>query len=207
MPRARLRFFVTVLGGVLALCSLLTGTAAAQPGPATAAPAAATEQDLGGQTLTEYCQAQGYVQATQHSNFWTCDAPGVSAPLSLTAECQWQFADMVAAGFTIYSVNGHCKTLASSTNRISDLNAIGQYCQSLGYTQATADAAGVPRNNVASWRCVDNSNGNDGVEYKIDLHAACRWVNGGYVQAGIMVVSYFPNYGAYLEITCIDVLR
>jgi hypothetical protein len=54
----------------------------------------------------------------------------------------------------------------------------------LGYTKATA-------------------NGGDGVEFKIDLHAACQWVNPGAVAAGDLVVSYFPNYGAYLELTCI----
>jgi len=61
-------------------------------------------------------------------------------------------------------------------------------------------------NNVAAWRCVDNTNGGDGLELKIDLHAACRWVNPGAVAAGYVVVSYFPNYGAYLELTCIGVV-
>jgi hypothetical protein len=205
--RATPRIVLTALGGMLALCSLMPAVANAAPAPDSVRPAAATEQDLGGQTLNEYCQAAGFTKATQHSNgSWTCDTFGASAALDLTAACQWQFSDLVAMNFPIYSRNGHCKTLASSAGRISDLNRIGQYCQALGYVKATANAAGVVRNTVTSWRCVDNSNGQDGIELVIDLHAACQWVNPGQVAAGEGVVSYFPNVGAYLEITCIGVV-
>lgn len=207
MTRATLRIVLTVLGGMLALGSLMPAAANAAPAPGSVRPAVATVQDLGGQTLTEYCQSGGYTKATQHSNgSWTCDAPGISTPLDLSAECQWQFSDMVAMGYTLFSTSGHCRTLATSAGRISDLNRIGAYCQALGYTNATADAAGVVPNTVTSWRCVDASNGADGVELVIDLHAACQWVNPAQVAAGEAVVSYFPNVGAYLEITCIGVV-
>jgi hypothetical protein len=205
VKRATLRIVLMVLGGLLALGSLMP--AAASAAPASVRPAAGTEQDLGGQTLNEYCQAGGFTKATQHSNgSWTCDTFGASGALDLTAACQWQFSDLVGMGFPLYSRNGHCKTLASSAGRISDLNRIGAFCQALGYVKATANAAGVVRNTVTSWRCVDNSNGQDGIELVIDLHAACQWVNPGQVAAGEGVVSYFPNTGAYLEITCIGVV-
>jgi hypothetical protein len=207
VKRATLRIVLTMLGGMLALGSLMPAVANAAPAPGSVRPAAATEQDLGGQTLNEYCQSGGFSKATQHSNgTWTCDTFGASASLDLTAACQWQFGDMVAMNYVLYSRGGHCKTLATSAGRISDLGRIGQYCQALGYVKATANAAGVVKNTVASWRCVDNSNGQDGIELVIDLHAACQWVNPGQVAAGEAVVSYFPNYGAYLEITCIGVV-
>jgi hypothetical protein len=207
LTRAILRIVLTVLGGMLALGSLMPAVANAAPAPGSVRPAAAVEQDLGGQTLTEYCQAAGFTKATQHSNgTWTCDTFGASVTLDLTAACQWQFSDLVVLNFPIYSRGGHCKTLASSAGRISDLGRIGDYCRALGYTNATANSAGVVRNTVASWRCVDNSNGQDGISLVIDLHAACQWANPAQVAAGKAVVSYFPNYGAYLEITCIGVV-
>jgi hypothetical protein len=195
--RARLRIFLTLLAGTLAIGMFLPAVANA----------AAVEQDLGGQTLTEYCQAGGFSNATQHSNgSWTCDTFGASAALDLTDACRWQFSDLVAMNFAVYSRNGHCKTLATSAGRISDLNRIGAYCQALGYTNATANSYGVPRNTVTSWRCVDGSNGADGISLVIDLHAACQWVNPNQVNAGEAVVSYFPNVGAYLQITCIGIV-
>lgn len=207
MTRATLRIVLTVLAGILTLGSLTPAVANAAPVPGSVSPAAATEQDLGGQTLTEYCQSGGFSKATQHSNgSWTCDTFGASAALDLTAACQWQFSDMVYQNYAIYSRGGHCKTLASSAGRISDLGRIGDYCRALGYPNATANAAGVVRNTVTSWRCVDNSNGADGILLVIDLHAACQWVNPGQVAAGEAVVSYFPNVGAYLQITCIGVV-
>ncbi|HTI24810.1 MAG TPA: hypothetical protein VL652_27690 [Kutzneria sp.] len=207
MTRALLRIMLAVLGGILALGSLTPAVANAALAPDSVRPAAATEQDLGGQTLNEYCQAGGFTKATQHSSgAWTCDTFGASAALDLTAACQWQFSDLVVAGFAAYSRNGHCKTLASSAGRISDLNSIGQYCQALGYVKATANAANVVKNTVTSWRCVDNSNGQDGIELVIDLHAACQWANPAAVNAGEAVVSYFPNVGAYLGITCIGIV-
>jgi hypothetical protein len=205
VKRATLRIVLMVLGGLLALGSLMP--AAASAAPASVRPAAGTEQDLGGQTLNEYCQAGGFTKATQHSNgSWTCDTFGASGALDLTAACQWQFSDLVGMGFPLYSRNGHCKTLATSASRISDLGRIGQYCQALGYPNATANSAGVVRNTVTSWRCVDASNGQDGISLVIDLHAACQWANPAAVAAGKAVVSYFPNVGAYLEITCIGVV-
>jgi hypothetical protein len=206
--RARLRIVLTVLAGMLALGSLMPAVASAAAAPGSVRPAfSGTEQDLGGQTLTEYCQAAGFTQATQHSDgTWTCDTFGARAALDLTAACQWQFSDLVAQNYPIYSLGGHCKTLASWAGRISDLNAIGDYCRALGYTDATANAFGVVSNTVTSWRCVDNSNGADGIELVIDLHAACQWVNPDQVAAGEAVVSYFPNTGAYLEITCIGIV-
>jgi hypothetical protein len=205
--RARLRIVLTVLAGMLALGSLMPAVANAAPAPGSVRPAVAAVQDLGGQTLTEYCQAAGFTKATQHSDgTWTCDTFGASTALDLSAECQWQFSDLVVQNFPVYSVGGHCKTLASWAGRISDLNAIGDYCQALGYPYATADAAGIVSNTVTSWRCVDASNGADGIELVIDLHAACQWVNPDQVAAGEAVVSYFPNTGAYLEITCIGVV-
>jgi hypothetical protein len=207
LTRAKLRIVLTVLGGMLALGSLMPSVANAASAPGSVRPAAATEQDLGGQTLNEYCQSGGFSQATQHSNgSWTCDTFGASAALDLTAACQWQFSDLVADGFAAYSRNGHCKTLASSAGRISDLGRIGDYCRALGYTNATANSAGVVRNTVTSWRCVDNSNGADGISLVIDLHSACQWANPAAVNAGKAVVSYFPNVGAYLEITCIGIV-
>jgi hypothetical protein len=207
LRRATLRIVLTVLGGVLALASLMPAVANAAPAPGSVRPAAAVEQDLGGQTLNEYCQSGGFTKATQHSNgTWTCDTFGASAALDLSAACQWQFSDLVVLNFAAYSRNGHCKTLASSAARISDLGRIGDYCRALGYPNATANSAGVVRNTVASWRCVDNSNGQDGISLVIDLHAACQWANPAQVAAGKAVVSYFPNVGAYLEITCIGVV-
>jgi hypothetical protein len=206
--RAKLRIALTVLGGMLALGALMPAAANAAPAPGSVHPAAAVEQDLGGQTLNEYCQSGGYTKATSHSNgTWTCDATGISTALDLSAACQWQFSDMVAQNYAIYSRNGHCKTLATSAGRISDLGRIGDYCRALGYANATANAAGVVRNTVTSWRCVDASNGADGIELVIDLHAACQWVNPNQVAAGEAVVSYFPNVGAYLELTCVGVVR
>lgn len=202
---------LVVAGGMLALSvALPTVGASAQTGPAAAAPAVLAEQDLGGETLKEYCQSIGYSAAQQSSaspTGWWCAGNLPTIALSLDLACRWQYADMVAVGFGIYNVNGNCKTVATSSFRISDLGRIAQYCQSLGYTTATANAVGVVPNNVAAWRCVDSTNGADGVAFKIDLHAACRWVNPAYVQAGYTVVSYFPRYGAYLEITCIAVVR
>lgn len=198
---------MTALGGLLALGSLMPAVANAAPAPGSVRPALAAEQDLGGQTLNECCQSGGFTKATQHSNgSWTCDTFGASAALDLTAACQWQFSDLVDLNFAVYSRGGHCKTLASSAARISDLGRIGDYCRALGYTNATANSAGVVRNTVTSWRCVDASNGQDGISLVIDLHAACQWANPAKVAAGVAVVSYFPNVGAYLEITCIGVV-
>lgn len=58
----------------------------------------------------------------------------------------------------------------------------------------------------AARRRVDGTNGGDGVGFTIDLHAAGRWGNAATVAEGFTVVSYFPDYGAYLEITRIGVV-
>jgi hypothetical protein len=206
-----------LLGGALAAFAMLPALTAdaqtsAQPAPRAVTPAAApAESDLGGGMLREYCQSLGYADSVQDSSSatgWYCVGNAPTIVLSLDLSCRWQFSDMVAAGFTIYNVNGHCKTISTTNFRISDLGQIVAYCRSLGYANATANATGVnPTNNVAAWRCVTSQNGRDGVLFKIDLHAACRWVNPQYVQSGYTVVSYFPNYGAYLGITCIGVVR
>jgi hypothetical protein len=201
---------------VLATAGLLLGVTPAQAAPAKAlapaivAPAARPaiapgQQDLGGESLLEYCQATGWADAFQDPSSptgWWCSVGGSGTPrviLDLNASCQWQFADIVRIGFVAFNVSGHCKTVATSANRISDLNQISQYCQAIGYAKAVVTGSA-----VTSWYCA-NSAGTPLA--RIDLHAACRWVNQSNPNRGAIVVSYWPNYGARFEITCIALVR
>ena len=192
---------------------LLAGTTTAQAAaPASASVAAAArpavapgQQDLGGMTLLEYCQATGWPDAFQDGSSptgWWCSIGGSGTPrviLDLNAACQWQFSDIVRVGFVAYNIGGNCKTVATSANRISDLNSIGQYCQSIGYAKAVVTGSA-----VTSWYCA-NSAGTPLA--RIDLHAACRWVNQSNPARGAIVVSYFPRYGARFEITCVALVH
>jgi hypothetical protein len=203
---------------VLATVGLLfTGATTAQATAQAAAPAAAEvapaarpavapgQQDLGGMTLLEYCKAFGWPDAFQDGSSptgWWCSVGGGSTPrviLDLNAACQWQFADIVRVGFVTYSISGRCKTVATSANRISDLNSIGQYCQSIGYAKAVVTGSA-----VTSWYCANSAGA---AVARIDLHAACRWVNQSNPARGAIVVSYFPSYNARFEITCVALVH
>ena len=211
-PGIPLRLLAGLVLGAATTVGLLVGTTPAQaaapakaaaPAPVARPAVAPGQQDLGGQTLREYCQAVGWPDAFQDGSSptgWWCSVGGSGTPrviLDLNAECQWQFADILRVGFTAFSVGGHCKTVATSANRISDLNTIGQYCQSLGYANAVVGTG------VTSWTCV----GNNRPSARIDLHAACRWVNQNNPARGAIVVSYFPNVNARFEITCVALVH
>jgi hypothetical protein len=211
-----LRLLAGPVLAVLATAALLLGATATQaaaqpmaPAPASVGPAArpavAGQQDLGGMTLLEYCNAIGWPDAFQDGSSptgWWCSVGGSATPrviLNLNSACQWQFGDIVHAGFTAFNVGGNCKTVATSANRISDLNSIGQYCQAIGYAKAVVTGSA-----VTSWYCA-NSGGTPLA--RIDLHAACRWVNQSNPNRGAIVVSYFPSYNARFEITCVALVH
>jgi hypothetical protein len=168
-----------------------------------AVPANATTGDLGGMELTEYCQALGYqgaeVSQNGQSNPWVCFYGGGAywTPLDLFGACRWQFGDLAGAGFKVtYAGNGRCwATNATAYSSPSDLNQIGDYCRSLGYSNAV-----VAYRNVAGWRCSDAGGG----QHPLNLHAACRWVNSGLVAQGYSLVSYFNNYGDTFAIRCLS---
>lgn len=212
-----LRLLAGPMLAVLATVGLLLGGTAAQaaaPAQALAsarvAPAAQPaiapgQQDMGGMTLLEYCQATGWPDAFQDGSSptgWWCSIGGSGTPrviLDLNAACQWQFVDILRVGFVAYSVGGRCKTVATSANRISDLNSIGQYCRAIGYANAIVTGQA-----VTSWYC---SNSAGVAVLRIDLHAACRWVNQSNPARGAIVVSYFPSYGSRFGITCIALVH
>jgi hypothetical protein len=211
-----LRLLAGPMLAILATVGLLLGATTAQaaaPAKALAsarvAPAAQPavapgQQDMGGETLREYCQALGWPDAWKPSggDLWWCTPGGDSVPrvvLDQNAACQWQFADIVRIGFVAYNIGGNCKTVATSANRISDLNSIGQYCRAIGYANAIVTGQA-----VTSWYC---SNSAGAAVLRIDLHAACRWVNQSNPARGAIVVSYFPSYGARFGITCIALVH
>jgi hypothetical protein len=206
---------------VPALATLATAGLLLAMGPAQAAPAKAPaaagvapavrpavapgERDLGGESLLEYCQATGWPGIFQDGSSpsgWWCTVGGNSLPrviLDLDASCQWQFRDILQVGFVAFNAGGHCKTVATSANRISDLNQISQYCQAIGFAKAVVTGSA-----VTSWYCANRA----GTPLaRIDLHAACRWVNQSNPNRGAIVVSYWPNYGARFEITCIALVH
>jgi hypothetical protein len=216
ISETRLRLLAGPALAVLATAGLLLGATDAQAAVMAKAPASATvvsaarpavagQQDLGGMTLLEYCQSIGWPDAFKDQSSptgWWCSVGGSSTPrviLNLNAACQWQFGDIVHVGFVAYNVGGNCKTVATSANRISDLNSIGQYCQSIGYAKAVVTGSA-----VTSWYCA-NSGGTPLL--RINLHAACQWVNRSNPARGAIVVSYFPSYGARFEITCIALVH
>lgn len=217
IPHIPLRLLAGPVLAILAAVALLLGATTAQAAAQTTAPASASvapaarpavapgQHDLGGMTLLEYCQSIGWPSAFQDGSSptgWWCSVGGSATPrviLDLNAACQWQFFDIVHAGFVAFNGGGNCKTVATSANRISDLNSIGQYCQSIGYAKAVVTGSA-----VTSWYCA-NSAGTPLA--RIDLHAACRWVNQSNPARGAIVVSYFPSYGARFEITCIALVH
>jgi hypothetical protein len=126
IPAFPLRLVAGLVLAAATTIGVLAGTGPAQAAtPAKTAPVAVpavapAQQDLGGQTLREYCQSFGWADAFQDGSSptgWWCSVGGSAAPrviLDLNAECQWQFADIVRVNFIAFSVGGHCKTVATS---------------------------------------------------------------------------------------------
>src|SRR5882672_13222 len=164
MRRSQHRMLMVLLSAVLAFFALTPNASATTGG------------DLGGMELNEYCQSFGFqgasVSNNGQSNPWVCYSGSNFSPLDLFGACLWQFNDLGVRGFNVrYVGNGRCWALNTTDySSPSDLKKIGDYCRSLGYSNAV-----ITTTNVAGWRCIDSSR----VVHPLDLHAACRWVNSG----------------------------
>ncbi|WP_409464292.1 hypothetical protein [Amycolatopsis sp. GA6-003] len=190
MKQSRFRSLLAALGGAVLAVSLISPAASASP----ASPA--TVGDLGGMLLREFCQANGFADVTRRSDVWFCVGNHkIDTAVPLTAACRWQFSDLVAAGFTVTNNGGRCWANPSAYSDVSGI-AVNQYCNSLGYSDATVG------DNVASWRCAGH-----GTSVPIDFHAACRWQNPVWVGKGFILVPYFNNYGDRFGIRCLALLR
>ncbi|OXM45358.1 hypothetical protein CFP75_30845 [Amycolatopsis alba DSM 44262] len=183
MRRSRLTSVLAIMGSTLIAFLLIS--------PA----ASATNGDLGGMMIREACQAAGFNDAVRRSDVWFCTGNKPDQAILLSNVCRWQFSDLVAAGFTVTNNGGRCWTNPSAYSDVGGI-AVNQYCNSLGYSDATVGET------VASWRCAGH-----GTSVPIDFHAACRWQYPVWVGRGFSLVSYFNSYGDRFGIKCLALLR
>lgn len=194
--------------GILGLATtvgLLTLLAGAVSVLALASPAQADlpdEVNLGGVDVNAYCLAAGYTGgAVLHGSSasgWKCkDGNGNEHGISMTALCQYQFSDLVRAGYSVFDVRRggafgwRCHTFGTYTD--AGGIDIDEYCRDQGFTGGAINEP----DNVAGWRCVSNSG-----QFPVNLHEVCRFQHADEVNAGRVVVATYEDWGQAHGVNC-----
>jgi hypothetical protein len=207
-----MRIRTIVLAVLLCLGTAVVGSVVAGASPAAAAPVKplAVDANLGGVDLDTYCKYLGYDGAKllfpYYSSDWRCfnKSPRPGHPdeeygISVDGACQYQFANVVAAGYPVRSVpegspgTWRCHATPGQTHDYGGMDLSG-YCRSIGYGYSKHHG-----DNVTGWTCVAN----DGGEFRIDLHAACRYQYPGAVSTGWTLAATWGSYGGWTKIRCL----
>ena len=124
--------------------------------------------DLGGLSLSNYCQYLGYDDVSLDGNTardWHCVRQYHDVKIDMSSACDWTYQrNDLTAGYLDYNDPNSWKCYSPQNEDVGGIPNLGGYCQSLGYVDISRDG-----DTALDWHCIRRGSAN------IDMTKACQW--------------------------------